>query len=153
MKRYLTHAVAALALFAFAAFYALTIHQEAAEAATPNATGGAQVLVIPVYMAGSMSTSQTGKARFAMPFPCDMLGVGALSYASSGTTPAMTVDVTSGGTSILSAPVSVNTSTYAEGTITTPEITDESAISINTVITGAGAWFQDVMLMMTCARR
>jgi hypothetical protein len=66
-----------------------------------------------------------------MPFKAKLVGVGASARASGGTSPTLTVDVKAGGTTLLSAPISVTAATYTEGTITTSAIADEAAITVD----------------------
>lgn len=127
---------------------------KAAIAATPNvAVGAGQAVVIPILIAGQRTATQTAIARFAMPFPADVLGVSATARASGGTSPTLTVDVLSGGTTILSAPITVTAGTVSEGTVTTAAIADENVITVNTAITGTTPTWDDIMVLITVARK
>ncbi len=150
MKSVLRKLVVAAAL-ALAAPLAL---MPSVQAATPNvAVGGAQVVVIPLHLSKQYTASATAEARFAMPFACQMLGVGASARASGGTTPTLTVDVKEGGTTILSAPISVTAGSYTEGTITDADIADEGAITVDLTIGGTSPTWDGVTVLMTCARK
>lgn len=128
---------------------ALPAHQ-AALAATPNVPVGAgQVVVMPIHLSGSYAATTAAVAKFNMPFPCRMLGVGAVPRALTGSS--NTLDVKLGGTTILSAPIAMTAGTYAEGTITTATITDEGVITVDLTIP-AGT-LVDTTLFMTCVRR
>jgi hypothetical protein len=123
-------------------------------AATPNVTPGAgQVVVIPLHLSQQYTASQTAVARFAMPFPAHVLGVGASARASGGTSPTLTVDVLSGGTTILSAPFAVTAGAYSEGTVTVAAIPDENAITVNLAIGGTTPTWNDITVLITVARK
>lgn len=146
------------ALLIAGVFAALTIAQlvplPQAQAATPNvAVGAGQVVTIPIFISGQRTATTASVVRFAMPFPCDVLGVGASARASGGTTPTLTVDVLSGGTTILSAPIAVTAGAYAEGTVATAAIPDENAITVNLAITGTTPTWDDITVLITVARK
>lgn len=125
-------------------------------AATPNVTPGAgQVVVIPFHISGQYTASTTAVVRFAMPFPCRVLGVGASARASGGTSPTLTVDVLNAAVSILSAPISVTAGSYTEGafTATGQNIADEAAITVNLAITGTSPTWNDIVVFITVVRR
>ena len=125
-----------------------------ASAATPNvAVGAGQVVVIPFHISGQYTATTASVVKFNVPFPAYVLGVGTTARASGGTTPTLTVDVKSGGTSILSAPISVTAGTYAEGTVTTTNLADEAVITVDLTITGTSPTWNDITLLITVARR
>jgi len=127
---------------------------EPAIAATPNVTPGAgQVVVIPFHISGQYTATTSNVIRFAMPFPCDVLGVGATARASGGTSPTLTVDVLSGGSTILSAPISITAGTYSEGTVTTVAVPDENAITVTLTIGGTSPTWNDITVLITVARK
>lgn len=122
-----------------------------AQAATPNvAVGSGQVVYIPFHITGAISATVTSIAKFNMPMPCDLIGVGAVSQAISGA--ANTVDVKLGGVSVLSAPLTISAAgTYFEGTITTASIPDEGVVTVDVTITGTSLTHTTVLL--TCVRK
>jgi len=123
-------------------------------AATPNVTPGAgQVVTIPILIAGQRTATQTAIARFAMPFPAHVLGVSATARASGGTSPTLTIDVMAGGVTLLSAPVAVTAGAVAEATVTTAAVADEAVITVNTAITGTSPTWDDIMVLITVARK
>jgi hypothetical protein len=123
-------------------------------AATQNVTPAAgQVVTIPILVAGQRTATQTAVARFAMPFPCNVLGVSASARASGGTSPTLTIDVMAGGVSILSTPVSVTAGSVAEATVTTAAVADEAVITVNTAITGTSPTWDDIMVFITVVRK
>lgn len=150
MKKHLLSTLLAVAALAIG----VAIAPAQAQAATPNiAVGAGQVAVFPLHISGQYTASQTGVARFAMPFACDALGVGASARASGGTTPTLTVDVLEGGVSILSAPIAVTAATYSEGTITDSAIADEAVVTVNLTIGGTSPTWNDITVLLTCSRR
>ena len=137
--------LAICAAFALASFVATL-----APAATPNiAVGAGQVVVIPLHLTGSIAATTAGVAKFNMPFPCRMIGVGAGPRTLTGSS--NTLDVKLGGVTILSAPIAMTTGTYTEGVITVPTITDEGVITVDVTIP-AGT-LVDTTVFMTCVRR
>ena len=161
-------ALLAVALaFAFAALYPAPEPQQvsmkfreyvlpSAQAATPNVpASGPGVLLVPLHLSGTYSTTPgiNNVARFAMPQPCDMLGVGGMIRSSTGTAPTLTIDVLKAGVTILSAPFNVNHTTWSEGTISVSAIADESLMSVNLALDGTSPTFTDITVLMTCARK
>lgn len=123
-------------------------------AATPNvAVGAGQVAVFPLHISGQYTATTASVARFALPFPCDALGVGASARASGGTAPTLTVDVLEAGTTILSAPISVTAGAFSEGTITDTALADEAAITVTLTIGGTSPTWNDITVLLTCARK
>ncbi|MCC7487628.1 MAG: hypothetical protein IT529_21850 [Burkholderiales bacterium] len=146
--------LAAAALAAALLVAAILPVPPAAIAATPNVTPGAgQVVVIPFHISGQYTATTAAVVRFAMPFPCDVLGVGAAARASGGTSPTLTVDVLAGGTTILSAPIAVTAGAYAEGTVTTTAIADEAAMTVTLTIGGTSPTWNDITVLITVVRK
>lgn len=142
-------AVAMIALCALMPVASVQVH-----AATPNVTPGAgQVVVIPFHISGQYTASTTAVVRFAMPFPCTILGVGASARASGGTSPTLTVDLLKTAVSVLSAPISVTAGSYTEGTVSTATVADEAAITVNLAITGTSPTWNDIVVFITVVRR
>lgn len=140
-------------LLALAAFAALALSASIAppvEAAVTNiAPAVGQVVVIPLHLSGTYSATTAAVAKFNMPFPCKMIGVGAVPRALTGSS--NTVDVLLGGTTILSAAMAMTAGTYTEGTITTSTITDEGVITVNMTI--PSGTLVDTTVLLTCVRR
>jgi uncharacterized protein with FMN-binding domain len=112
--------------------------------------GGAQVVYIPFHVSGAISATVVAIARFKMPMPCDLIGVGASAQAIVGTT--NTIDVKKGGTTVLSAPITIAAAgTYTEGTITVPAVGDEDEITVDVTI--AGTSLTHITVFLTCARK
>lgn len=123
-------------------------------AATTNVTPAAgQVVVIPFHISGQYTATTTGVVKFNMPFPCDVLGVGASARASGGTSPTLTVNVKSGGTSILSGAISITATEYAEGTVTTAALADEAVITVDLTIGGTNPTWNDITVLITVVRK
>lgn len=151
-NRLITLATLVVMVIAFA--LAATLQAPVARAATPNvAVGAGQVVVIPFHISGQYTATTANVVKFNMPFPAYVLGVGTTARASGGTTPTLTVDVKSGGTTILSAPISVTALTYSEGTVTTSNIPDETAITVDLTIGGTSPTWNDITVLITVARR
>lgn len=124
-----------------------------ARGATPNvAVGAGQVMVLPFFIAGQRTATVT-PIRFAMPQPCELLGVGATARASGGTSPTLTVDVQDDGTSVLSSPISVTAGTWSEGTIANAAVADESVMTVVLTIGGTSPTWDDITVVLTCARK
>ena len=122
-----------------------------AQAATSNASVGSSVMTFPFHVTGTTSSTVTGSGRFAMPMPCQLVGAGAAARTASGT---LTVDVLAAGVTVMTSAIAINTSaTWTEGTIGTPNIADETAVTFNLTPAGAGATFSDVTVLLTCVRR
>lgn len=140
----------------YAAMFAITLilaalFPAAAPAATNNiAVGAGQVMVFSFHVSGTVSATQASVVRFAMPQPCDLIGVGANARAIVGTT--NTLDVKVGGSTVLAAPITfAAATTYYEPTISTVAIADEAVVTAD--ITIAGTSVSDVTLVLTCARK
>lgn len=116
-----------------------------AEAATTNpstASTGYWTLAIPLTgttSGGALGMGTlTNKVRFKMPWPATLIGASAI-YRTGGSTSGQTVDVTEAGTSVLSTPIVMNSTTVTEGTISDAAIADEAVIGITTVVTSTTA--------------
>lgn len=151
MKRLKTSILAAA--FGIALAVAALFPAPPAAAATPNvAVGAGQVMVLPVFIAGQRTATVT-PVKFNMPQPCDMIGVSATARASGGTSPTLTVDVQDDAVSILSSAISITAGTVSEGTISTAAIADESVMTVVLTIGGTSPTWDDIMVLMTCARK
>ncbi len=145
----------ALVLTLVLAFGALQLAAlPSAQAATPNvAVGAGQVMVLPFHISGQYTATTAAVVRFAMPQACNLIGAGAAARASGGTSPTLTVDVLEGGTTVLSAPISVTAGSFSEGTISDSAIADESVVTVNLTIGGTSPTWNDITVVLTCARR
>ena len=145
---------AATALFvpALIALMAIAPFREAA-AATPNYALAYNVITIPLHISGQYTTSQTAVARFAMPFPCEVIGVGASARASGGTSPTLTVDLKAGGLSILSSAFAVTAGAYSEGAVATSAVADEAAMTVDLTIGGTSPTWNDITVLVTVVRK
>jgi hypothetical protein len=156
MKRFAlfrTFVTATIITVAFALAALLPVPQPAS-AATPNvAVGAGSVVVIPFHVSGQYTATTNNVIKFAMPFPCRLLGVGAIARASGGTSPTLTVDLLNGGTSVLSSAISITAGTYSEGTISTATVADEAVMSVNLTIGGTSPTWNDITILITAVRR
>jgi hypothetical protein len=142
-------------LFALAAALALSMSMMAAtvEAATQNYATTSQEQVIPFHISGQYTATTAGVVKFNLPYPVKLVGVQATARASGGTTPTLTVDVKTGATSVLSAPVSITAGTVSDGTITTSTLADEAVITVDLAITGTSPTWNDITVLLTVVRR
>jgi len=107
---------------------------------TPNSTNGNY----------GMGTN-TNKVRFKMPWPATLLGVSGI-YRTGGAPASMTIDVTEAGTTCLSTPLVINSTSASEGVITDSAIADEATIGITTVVT-TGTALYDPMVQLIFKRK
>lgn len=131
---------------------ALLLPLPAAQAATPNYAPAFNVTPIVLHISGQYTATTAAVAKFNVPFKARVIGVGASARASGGTTPTLTVDVKTAGSTILSAPISVTAATYTEGTITTPVLADESALTVDLTIGGTSPTWNDITVVVTVVR-
>lgn len=122
-------------------------------AATPNYAASYDVAVIPFHISGQYTATTTAVVRFALPFPAKLVGVGASARASGGTTPTLTVDLKAGGTTVLSAPISVTAGSFTEGTVATSALADEAAITVDLTIGGTSPTWNDIVVFVTVVRQ
>jgi hypothetical protein len=124
-----------------------------AAAATSNPTLGADAMLVPLHISGQYTTSTTSVAKFALPFPAKLLSVTATARASGGTSPTLTVDVKEGGTSVLSAPVSITAGTVATATVSDSALADEASMTVDLAITGTNPTWNDITVLLALARK
>jgi hypothetical protein len=98
------------------------------------ASSGYYSLVLPISLTMNSTNDGTGVYRFKMPWPATLVGVSA-SVQNTGSGNTVTFDVTEGGVSVLSAPITANETTVTEGTISDSAIADEATIGINMSVT------------------
>lgn len=134
------------------ALVCLTVPASPALAATPNYSVDKPVETVPFFIAGQRTTTTAAVVKFKLPFKAKLIGVTATARASGGTTPTLTVDLQMGGTTVLSAPISITAGTVAEGTITTATLTDESTITVDLAIGGTNPTWDDITILVTLVR-
>lgn len=147
-----------LSAFILGALLALTMFigaftAPAAMAATQNygiAIPG--IVVIPFHVSGQYTATTTSVIKFAMPFKCRLIGIGATARASGGTSPTLTVDLKDDTVSALSAPISITAGTYSEGTIANASIGDESVMTVDLTIGGTSPTWNDITIFVTVIR-
>lgn len=110
------------------------------------------VFTLPLVLSGQRVATTAAVVRFKLPFAVKLLGVSASARASGGTTPTLTVDVQDDGVTVLSAPVAVTAGAVAEGSITAPNIADESVITVDLAIGGTNPTWDDVTVCLTGVR-
>jgi len=134
-------------------FFAFIIFAPFAFAATANYSEVIPgIQIVPFHVSGQYTATTASVVKFQLPFKAQVLGVSATARASGGTTPTLTVDVAEGGTSILSAPISITAGTVSEGTVTDTSLADESAITVNLAITGTSPTWNDITVLITLRR-
>jgi hypothetical protein len=121
-------------------------------AATTNYAVDKPVVTVPIFIAGQRTATTAAVVKFTLPFKAKLIGVSATARASGGTTPTLTVDLQMGGTTVLSAPISITAGTVAEGTVATATLTDESAITVDLAITGTTPTWDDITILVTLVR-
>ena len=122
-------------------------------AATPNygvAIPG--VVVIPFHISGQYTATTASVIKFAMPFKCRLVGIGATARASGGTSPTLTVDVLDDTVSVLSSTISITAGTYSEGTIANAAVADESVMTVTLTIGGTSPTWNDITVFITAVR-
>jgi hypothetical protein len=138
----------------FALFVALgACTAPAAIAATTNfAISQPGVVVIPLHISGQYTATTANVVKFAMPFKCRLVGVGATARASGGTSPTLTVDLKDDTVSALSAAISITAGTYSEGTIANAVVADESVMTVDLTIGGTSPTWNDITIFITAVR-
>ena len=118
------------------------------------ASPGYTPMVIPIQ--GTYSSNQT-VVKWKTPAGYRVMHASVTARAVSGTTPTLTVDILSGATSMLSAPVAVATGTITDAVLgTAPILADEGTISVNFAKGGSyssGQGWKDVTLFLLLKRR
>jgi hypothetical protein len=110
------------------------------------------VVLIPLHFDGQFTATTNPVAKFVLPFGARLLGVSANARASGGTSPTLTVDVEDDGTTVLSSAIAITAGTPAEGTVSVPEIADESVIEIVLTIGGTSPTWDDITVLLTVVR-
>lgn len=126
-------------------------------AATSNpspASPGYTPMVIPIQ--GTYSSNQT-VVKWKAPAGYRVMHASVTARAVAGTSPTLTVDILSGATSMLNAPVSVAVGTITDAVLgTAPNLADEGTISVNFAKGGSyssGQGWKDVTLFLLLKRR
>jgi hypothetical protein len=125
-----------------------------AQAATPNySASNPSVVVLPFHISGQYAATTAGVVKFNLPFRARLIGIGANARASGGTSPTLTVDLKVGGSTILTAPISITAGTYAEGAIgTSSQIPDEASVTVDLTIGGTSPTWNDITVLLTLVR-
>lgn len=122
-------------------------------AATANpSTASTGYEVIPIPVMGIYTSDRANLVTFKAPYPFYVTHVSAKARGSSGTTPTLTVDIKESGTSILSTPFSVYSSSVSEGTVSDKKLADESTITIDFNIGGTSPVWQDITILLGLKR-
>ena len=137
-------------LLALAVAFASTF-APAVLADTTNFPTSTSVQMVPLVISGQYTATTTGVVQIKLPFKARLVGVSATARASGGTSPTLTVNVKQGATSVLSAPIGITAGTVAEGTITSPQLADESTLTVDLTIGGTSPTWNDISVVLTLA--
>lgn len=110
------------------------------------------VVVIPFHISGQYTATTANVVKFAMPFPCRIIGVGATARASGGTSPTLTVNLLDDGVTTLSSAIAITAGTYAEGTVANAVVADESVMTVDLTIGGTSPTWNDITVLVTVVR-
>ena len=117
-------------------------------AVTNPSPGSPGYMMVNLPLPGSYTVATTtNKVRFKMPWPATLLGVSGV-YRTGGIESTMTVDVTEAGTTCLSTPLLINSTSVTEGIITDSAIADEATIAINLVVAGSGTFLDPTVQLI-----
>jgi len=110
-----------------------------ASTANPSpASPGYWTNVIYIPASFTTGTSYTNYIKFKAPWPATLIGFQAIARTSGAG--ALTANLKEGATTVLSTPVSMNTTTVTEATISDAAIADEATMTIDLAATGTGTW-------------
>lgn len=106
----------------------------------------APLIPIVLHLTGQFTASAAAIAEFRLPQGCRIVRIGASAQAKGGTHGTTTLDVTKGGTSVLSAAIDLKTAAagaWTEGTLAKAATADvgvdaakEAEMQVNLVVTG-----------------
>lgn len=124
----------------------------AAQAATPNYASAYNIETLSIMIAGQRTATVTPWKQ-NLPYPAKLIGVTAYCRASGGTTPTLTIDITEGGSSVLSSAISITADTIATGTISDDALADEATLAMVMTIGGTNPTWDDCNVLLTLLRR
>jgi len=113
---------------------------------------GLDMLVVPL---GTITADGTKVWALKVPWKYELIGVRTHCASSSGTTPAMTVDVLGAGVSLLAAVVAVHATgfTYTDATlVASPYIAADAELSINVDVTSTTPTYVGVTVLLALRR-
>lgn len=152
MKKFLLIVAVAVVL---ASTFLLMSPAGPADAATSNPSPGSsgyQLVCFGPY--STLTASTTNIARFIAPWPARLIEFSASSRLVSGTSPSMMLQIRTGATTTLVSSMTLTTNTApVEATLNTnPNITDESAVSVDAIVSGTTPSFVDTTFCMGIKR-
>lgn len=129
--------------------------------------GAAEIITIPVKIAGPITTTVTRAARFRLPYATDLIGISANARVVSGTAPTCAVDLQKSTTSAFAAPARVSVlaatatlvaaDTLVEASPSAAagvaQIDDERDLYIDLTVGGTTPSFTDIDINVTLMRR
>ncbi len=122
------------------------LDSEVMAAVTNPSPGSPGYMMVNLPIPGSWTANQTNIVRFKMPWPATLLGFSAI-VRNTGSTGAMTVDMTEAGSSVLGAAIAVHEHQVTEATISDSVIADEALVGVTFAIT-AGTWSDPTVQMI-----
>ena len=138
-------------------FLALTMAPSGARADTPNPSSGSSGYETFVFHLPGAYTATTTPIKFKAPWPYRALSVSVRARSVSGASDVASqeIDVRQGSTSLLAAPVQiVNSDTsYSATMATSPNIPDESEVSVILNMTGNNPSVSDVTVTLGVKRQ
>ncbi len=131
-------AMVSLILFPMMFRQASRLDNEAMAAVSNPSPASPGYFMVVLSVTSDITATVTNMARFKMPWPATLIGVSAIvrNQTAGGVA---TLDVTEGGVSVLSSPISLSSSAVTEGTISDSAIADEATIGI-TLTVSSGTW-------------
>lgn len=145
----------ALSAAALVACAIIALSPALAAAQTQNYSPAVEApIVVPFHISGQYAADTTSVLNFKMPFAARLISVQTTARANGANTPTLAVDVKVAGNSVLSAPISVTTGTPVFGTISTPAVADEAAITVDFDLGGGSGspTFNDITIVFVFVR-
>jgi hypothetical protein len=116
-------------------------------AVTNPSTASPGYMMVNLPIIATLTTGTTNNiVRFKMPWPATLLGVSGVYRAAVGAN-LWTVDVLEAGSSVLTVPLVINSTSVTEGVISDSTIADEATIGIRLVGTGNSIYDPTVQLI------
>jgi hypothetical protein len=119
---------------------------------TQNYGPSTSVYAVPLQLAGTISGAVSSVAAIKLPYGARLIGFTAKSRAFTGPTPAPTLDLRAGNTSVLTAPLTLSTVGVTEASIATAAIADETTLSVDVAFPVGTSSVSDTTVLMTFVR-
>lgn len=145
-----------LSMLLLAAFFVMAVFSVAMSAtANPSMSSpGYTPMVIPIFGTYTGASTKAGVLKFKVPAKYRVVSASATARSSSGTSPTLTVDVKTNGTSVFSSPISVTAGSIADAVLgTTKTLADEGTVSVDLAVGGTSTpTFKDITLFLFLKR-